>query len=77
MPEINHHDAIVKEVLSQKEYAVELLQKRLPAAVSRGLDFSKLRREPGSFIDAAGRERFADFISTAWQRLDRTVALLS
>ncbi len=62
MSEINHHDAIVKEVLSQKEYAVELLQRRLPAAVSRRLDFSKLRREPGSFIDAAGRERFADLL---------------
>ncbi len=62
MPQTNQHDIVVKRVLSEKKYAIDLLQNTLDKAIADKLDFTKLKMEQGSFIDAKDRERFTDLL---------------
>ena len=62
MSDINQHDIVTKQVLTQKSYAVDFLKNALPSKITLKLDFSKLKVEKGSFIDAGGKERFTDIL---------------
>ena len=61
MAELNQHDIITKQVLSQKTYAVDFLKNALPKEITSELDFTKLEIEKGNFIDATDQERFTDY----------------
>ena len=56
----NPHDKFFKAVISQLEYAKELISIRLPKEMKTQLDWEKLRQEPGSFIDEDYKEHFTD-----------------
>ena len=62
MAELNQHDIITKQVLSQKTYAVDFLKNALPKEITSELDFTKLEIEKGNFIDATDQERFTDIL---------------
>ncbi len=62
MAELNQHDIITKQVLSQKTYAVDFLKNALPREITSELDFTKLEIEKGNFIDATDQERFTDIL---------------
>ncbi len=62
MAELNQHDIITKQVLSQKTYAVDFLKNTLPKEITSELDFTKLQIEKGCFIDATDQERFTDIL---------------
>ena len=47
----NPHDKFFKSVISQIEYARELISIKLPREMKAQLDWEGLRQEPGSFID--------------------------
>ncbi len=56
------HDAVFRAVFSQPEHAAGELQAVLPAALSARIDWSTLRREPGSYIDEELRGRHTDLL---------------
>ena len=57
----NPHDKFFKSVISQIEYARELISIKLPREMKAQLDWEGLRQEPGSFIDEDSyREHFTD-----------------
>ena len=56
----NAHDIFVKELIAEKKYAVELLSASLSENLSAMLDWTKIRKEPGSFIDEEHRELRSD-----------------
>ena len=59
--EINKpHDTFIKELIAEKKYAVELLSASLSEKLSAMLDWTKIRKEPGSFIDEEHRELRSD-----------------
>ena len=62
MAEMNQHDIITKQVLSQKTYAVDFLKNALPSEITSKLDFTKLQIEKGNFIDSTNQERFTDIL---------------
>ena len=56
----NAHDIFVKELIAEKKYAIELLSASLSSKLSSMLDWTKLRMEPGNFIDEEHRELRSD-----------------
>ncbi len=56
----NPHDTFIKEIIAEKKYAVELLSASLSEKLSAMLDWTKIRKEPGSFIDEEHREVRSD-----------------
>ncbi len=59
--EINKpHDTFIKELIAEKKYAIELLSASLSEKLSAMLDWTKIRKEPGSFIDEEHREVRSD-----------------
>ena len=56
----NPHDTFIKELIAEKKYAVELLSASLSEKLSAMLDWTKIRKEPGSFIDEEHRELRSD-----------------
>ena len=56
----NPHDTFIKELIAEKKYAVELLSASLSEKLSAMLDWTKIRKEPGSFIDEEHREIRSD-----------------
>ena len=56
----NPHDIFVKELIAEKKYAVELLSVSLSEKLSAMLDWTKISKEPGSFIDEEHRELRSD-----------------
>ena len=56
----NPHDKFFKAVISQLEYAKELISIKLPKEMKTQLDWERLRQEPGSFIDEDYKEHFTD-----------------
>ena len=59
--EINKpHDTFIKELIAEKKYAIELLSASLSERLSAMLDWTKISKEPGSFIDKEHRELRSD-----------------
>ena len=59
--EINKpHDTFIKELIAEKKYAIELLSASLSERLSAMLDWTKISKEPGSFIDEGHRELRSD-----------------
>ena len=59
--EINKpHDTFIKELIAEKKYAIELLSDSLSKGLSAMLDWTKISKEPGSFIDKEHRELRSD-----------------
>ena len=59
--EINKpHDTFIKELIAEKKYAIELLSASLSKGLSAMLDWTKISKEPGSFIDKEHRELRSD-----------------
>ena len=56
----NPHDKFFKAVISQIEYAKELISIKLPEEIKTQLDWEGLRQESGSFIDEKYKESFSD-----------------
>ena len=56
----NPHDTFIKELIAERKYAVELLSASLSEKLSAMLDWTKIRKEPGSFIDEEHREVRSD-----------------
>jgi predicted transposase/invertase (TIGR01784 family) len=59
------HDPLFKHVFSTPENARAELQAALPAAIHSAIDWSTLRVEPGSFVDARLAERHSDLLFSA------------
>ena len=64
----NHHDRLFRYVFSQPEHAEGELRLLLPAEVSARIDWSTLRVEPTSVVDAALADTRSDVLFSA--RLD-------
>ncbi|MCB1174243.1 MAG: Rpn family recombination-promoting nuclease/putative transposase [Leptospiraceae bacterium] len=56
----NPHDKCIKDVLSERTQAVELLQEIVPVQISSLLDWQTPQAEPDGFVDEEQRELFAD-----------------
>ena len=56
------HDAIVKDVLSRKEDAVDFFRELLPGEITKNLDLENLEVENGVFVDEKLREYFSDML---------------
>ena len=56
----NPHDKFFKSVISQSEYAGQLISINVPKEISVQLDWKRLRQVPGSFIDEGYKESFTD-----------------
>ena len=56
----NPHDKFFKSVISQSEYAGQLISMNVPKEISVQLDWKRLRQMPGSFIDKGYKESFTD-----------------
>ena len=56
----NPHDKFFKSVISQSEYAGQLISINVPKEISVQLDWKRLRQVPGSFIDERYKESFTD-----------------
>ena len=54
------HDEFFKAAFSQKDVALDYLQKMLPAALLEKLDLRKIKRINGSFVSPSLREFFSD-----------------
>jgi predicted transposase/invertase (TIGR01784 family) len=59
------HDTLFKHVFSDPENAAAQLRAVLPARIARAVDWSTLRLEPGSFVDAELAERHTDLLFSA------------
>ena len=72
----NPHDKFFKAVISQLEYAKELISIKLPEEMKTQLDWEKLRQEPGSFIDEDYKEHFTDALfSIPYKKKDKEVLI--
>jgi predicted transposase/invertase (TIGR01784 family) len=61
--EINNiHDKLVKEILSNKENAIDFLYEILPTEMSEGLDFQTLKFANTSYITPELKETFSDIV---------------
>ena len=56
----NPHDKFFRAVISQSEYAGQLISINVPKEISVQLDWKRLRQVPGSFIDEGYKESFTD-----------------
>jgi predicted transposase YdaD len=68
MPEepVHHpHDKLFKVGFSDPETAGGLLRGELPAALAQAVDWSRLRLEPGNFIDSQMRTSASDLLFSA------------
>ena len=73
----NPHDKFFKAVISQLEYAKELISIKLPEEIKTQLDWEKLRQEPGSFIDEDYKEHFTDALfSISYKNKEVLIAVL-
>jgi hypothetical protein len=59
------HDRLFRHTFSVPEHAAAALRRALPDSVSRLIDWSTLRLEPGSFVDAALAGRESDLLFSA------------
>lgn len=59
------HDALFRHTFSDPHHAAALLQDILPADLSRALDWTTLALVPGTFVDAALRQRCTDLLFSA------------
>ena len=59
------HDALFKAAFSKVTHARAMLRDVLPPELSRLVRWSTLKRQPGSFIDEALRERHTDLLFAA------------
>ncbi|MEO6598026.1 MAG: Rpn family recombination-promoting nuclease/putative transposase [Planctomycetota bacterium] len=71
---IRTHDGPFKFVFGEPEQMAELLRACLPKAVADAIDWSTLRRVPGSFVDKALKGRHTDLLFTA--RMGKATVLL-
>ncbi len=63
---IHHpHDSLFQAALTHKQVAIDLLKHRLPAAISKRLDFNSLNLERTTFISKRLRKRYSDVIYSA------------
>ena len=63
------HDALVKELLLNREMAIGFLNSYLPAEVFERLDLSSLQLKPTEFIKD-GKARYGDFLFSAKYRIE-------
>lgn len=56
------HDSIVKWTFSQREHAIGLLKAALPREMITAVDWSTLRVEKDSYVDAAFQSRYSDVV---------------
>ena len=56
----NPHDKFFRAIISQPEYAGQLISINVPKEISVQLDWKRLRQVPGSFIDEGYKESFTD-----------------
>lgn len=61
----NPHDQLVRKTLGIPEHAAGELRAVLPPALAKRVDWSTLRAEPGTFVDAGGPERHTDLLFSA------------
>ncbi|MFY9344315.1 MAG: Rpn family recombination-promoting nuclease/putative transposase [Planctomycetota bacterium] len=61
---IRTHDGLFKFVFGEPEQMAELLRACLPAGLVAAIDWTTLRRVPGSFVDKALKERKTDLLFT-------------
>ena len=59
------HDALFKVFFSTPEHAADVLRSALPAAVSEHIDWSSLRTDDGTRVDASLRESRSDLLLRA------------
>jgi hypothetical protein len=60
----NPHDRFFRKAFGKRERAHALLESVLPPEVSRCMDWTSLRLEPGSYLDEQLRERISDLLYT-------------
>ncbi len=60
----NPHDRFFKETLGRRAIAKDFFEAYLPATVVEQLDWERLARQEGSFVDETLRERHADLLFT-------------
>ena len=60
MPVERPHDKFVRDIISEKKYAVEIFSQSLPENIVKILDLSTLKLLPGSFIDEEMKEFQSD-----------------
>lgn len=72
------HDRFVREFFGEPAHAREFLSAVLPAALADGLDWTRLRGEPATFIDENLREQYSDLLFSVPGKADepRQVYLL-
>ena len=64
----NPHDAVFKKVLGDPEHARGALQAVLPATLSHAIDWTKLTRQPGSFVEPGLPDQHTDLLfSVEWR----------
>ena len=68
------HDGLFKGILGRPEHAASELRSILPAGLVGRLDFDRLERVEGSFVDRALRQQHTDVLFRA--RLDQGDALI-
>lgn len=61
----NPHDALFKAVCGNPEHAQGMLQTLAPAALTEAIEWAKLTRRPGSFVDPHLREQHTDLLFSA------------
>ena len=61
----NPHDQLFRKTLGAPEHAAGELRSALPPELVERVDWSTLRAEPGSFVDADGPERHTDLLFSA------------
>ena len=55
--ESSPHDRLVREIFGSPEHMADALRGALPPRLARRIDWSTLRREPGTFVDRRGESR--------------------
>ena len=65
---LSPHDDLLKSTLAIRSQAMAFLQQFMPPAISEGLDYSTLSRDPDSYVDEQLRSHFIDVVySCRWK----------
>ena len=72
---INAHDKFFKEIFSNKEEAIGLLQNTLPKKIVENIDFRTLKLDNTSYVDAELNEYFADLVFDVKYKVNTKIKL--
>ena len=65
MSHSNGHDVFVRDVISEKKYAIEILKASLPGDVVKVIKWPSLKLEEDSFVDENMKEFQSDALFSA------------